>query len=160
VEHGQVTIVGGVRTQAFDVVYRPDGPRFALDSKTLNSSGSWARNWQNMVNDLATEATTLHRRYPDAIAAFIVMVPSPVLSPGRLLGACNTLVRMGKRVNPRLDDLHLAEAMCLFVWDPGSGNVDRAAPDPVDFPSLRTDAFGTQIEERYRERFGHAIPHV
>lgn len=37
VEVGPVRIVGGVRPQNFDVGYRPDGPRFAFDSKTFNS---------------------------------------------------------------------------------------------------------------------------
>jgi hypothetical protein len=36
VEVGPSRIVGGVRPQNFDVVYRPDGVRFAYDSKTLN----------------------------------------------------------------------------------------------------------------------------
>src|SRR3954465_9015620 len=34
VEGGPVRVVGGVRPQNFDVGYRPDGVRFAFDSKT------------------------------------------------------------------------------------------------------------------------------
>jgi len=59
VEVGNIRIVGGVRPQNFDVGYRPDGVRFAFDSKTLNEKKSIGKNWQNMVNDLATEATTV-----------------------------------------------------------------------------------------------------
>lgn len=40
VEVGPVRIIGGVRPQNFDVGYRPDGVRFAFDSKTLNDSAS------------------------------------------------------------------------------------------------------------------------
>src|SRR5216684_296081 len=36
VEVGATRIIGGVRPQNFDVCYRPDGVRFAYDSKTLN----------------------------------------------------------------------------------------------------------------------------
>lgn len=60
VEVGPVRVIGGVRPQNFDVGYRPDGIRFAFDSKTLNDRESVGKNWQNMINDLATEATTVH----------------------------------------------------------------------------------------------------
>lgn len=40
VEVGPVRIIGGVRPQNFDVGYRPDGVRFAYDSKTLNDAKS------------------------------------------------------------------------------------------------------------------------
>jgi hypothetical protein len=43
VEVGHVRIIGGVRPQNFDVGYRPDGVRFAFDSKTLNDKKAWAR---------------------------------------------------------------------------------------------------------------------
>src|SRR5438270_198179 len=46
VEVGPVRIIGGVRPQNFDVGYRPDGVRFAFDSKTLNDSKSVGKNWQ------------------------------------------------------------------------------------------------------------------
>lgn len=65
VEVGDVRIVGGIRPQNFDVGYRPDGVRFVLDSKTLNDTKSVGKNYQNMINDLATEATTVHIRFPN-----------------------------------------------------------------------------------------------
>ena len=79
VEVGPVRIIGGVRPQNFDVGYRPDGVRFAFDSKTLNDAKSVGKNWQNMVNDLATEATTVHSRFPHAVVAFLVAIPEPCL---------------------------------------------------------------------------------
>lgn len=71
VEVGSVRIIGGIRPQNFDVAYRPDGPRVVFDSKTLNDLKSVGKNWQNMVNDLATEAATVHTRFPYALVAFI-----------------------------------------------------------------------------------------
>ncbi|UYW26244.1 hypothetical protein OKC48_23735 [Methylorubrum extorquens] len=58
VERGKTRIVGGIRPQNYDAAYRPDGPRVVYDSKTLNDTKSIGKNWQNMVNDLATEAST------------------------------------------------------------------------------------------------------
>ena len=63
VEVGPVRIIGGIRPQNFDAAYRPDGPRVVFDSKTLNDLKSVGKNWQNMVNDLATEAATVHTRF-------------------------------------------------------------------------------------------------
>src|SRR5438105_3695507 len=83
VEVGPVRVIGGVRPQNFDVGYRPDGVRFAFDSKTLNDRKSIKKNWQNMINDLATEATTVHTRFPHALAAFMVIYPLPVVEFGQ-----------------------------------------------------------------------------
>ncbi len=49
VEVGPVRIIGGVRPQNFDVGYRPDGVRFAFDSKTLNDAKSVGKNWQQKL---------------------------------------------------------------------------------------------------------------
>ncbi|MEP7338309.1 MAG: hypothetical protein ABI977_11295, partial [Acidobacteriota bacterium] len=75
VEVGPVRIIGGIRPQNFDVGYRPDGVRFAFDSKTLNDAKSVGKNSLNMINDLATEATTVHSRFPHAVVAFMFIVP-------------------------------------------------------------------------------------
>lgn len=64
VERGEVAIVGGIRKQQFDVAYRPDGVRFAFDSKTLNdaeSVGKIGRTW----------STTLPPRRPPSTLAFL-----------------------------------------------------------------------------------------
>ena len=60
VEVGPARVIGGIRPQNFDVAYRPDGVRFAYDSKTLNTRSSLSKNYQNMINDLGTEAATVH----------------------------------------------------------------------------------------------------
>lgn len=83
VEVGPVRVVGGIRPQNYDVGYRPDGIRFAFDSKTLNTSSSVSKNFQNMVNDLASEATTVHTRFPYAVFGFMVVIPSPCFSGDR-----------------------------------------------------------------------------
>jgi len=114
VEVGAVRIIGGVRPQNFDAAYRPDGPRVVFDSKTLNDKKSIAKNWQNMINDLATEATTVHTRFPYAIVAFVVVVPRPALAPKQQADMVRTLERLGARRNV-LDQAHLAEAISLLV---------------------------------------------
>ena len=89
VEVGPVRVVGGVRPQNFDVGYRPDGIRFAFDSKTLNDTKSIGKNWQNMINDLATEATTVHSRFPYAVVGFMVIYPLPAVTDlTGYLGSC------------------------------------------------------------------------
>jgi hypothetical protein len=91
VEVGPTRVIGGIRPQNFDVAYRPDGVRFAYDSKTLNGRESVAKNYQNMINDLGAEATTVHARFASAIVAFIVAVPEPCLgNHGRNLIAALT----------------------------------------------------------------------
>ncbi len=57
VEVSTIRVVGGVRPQNFDAAYRPHGLRFAFDAKGLNNLKSVSKNWQNMVNDLATEVS-------------------------------------------------------------------------------------------------------
>jgi len=82
-EVGKTRIVDGIRPQNYDAAYRPDGPRIVYDSKTLNERRSIGKNWQNMINDLSTEATTVHTRFPMCIVAFIVAVPRPALDPAQ-----------------------------------------------------------------------------
>ena len=69
--------------------------RFAFDSKTLNDRKSVAKNYQNMINDLATEATTVHSRFPFAVVAFIVVIPAPCLVEPQNSALIGTLERLG-----------------------------------------------------------------
>ena len=99
VEVGDVLIIGGVRPQNFDVVYRPDGVRFAFDAKTLNDTDSIRKNWQNMVNDFSTEATTVHSRFPYAIASFFVALPTPCVPDAQRANITETQERLARRVD-------------------------------------------------------------
>lgn len=158
VEVGPVRVVGGVRPQNFDVGYRPDGVRIAYDSKTLNDTKSVGKNWQNMVNDLATEATTVHSRFISAVVGFIVAMPSPCLMPGARTNAIvGTLTRLGSR---RLVDepLHRAEAISLVSWDPITGLPDPTTPDPAS--PLRIERFHHDLYEAYHSRFQGLPPHA
>jgi hypothetical protein len=88
VEVGPARIEGGIRHQNFDVAYRPtgfepEGVRFAFDSKTLNDTKSVMKNWQNMVNDIATKLLRF--------IVSILMRSSASLSPSR----CLALVKLG-----------------------------------------------------------------
>lgn len=157
VEVGPVRIIGGVRPQNFDVGYRPDGVRIAFDSKTLNDLKSVRKNYQNMINDLATEATTVHSRFPYAIVAFLVAIPKPCLVGAQKAALIGTLERLGRR-NLVDEPEHLAEALALVVWDPDTGTIDSDIPDPKSV--IRVENFSTRVESAYVERYKGLPPHA
>ncbi len=157
VEVGDIRIVGGVRPQNFDVGYRPDGVRFAFDSKTLNDLESVRKNYQNMINDLATEATTVHTRFPFAVVAFMVIVPAPCLVDPQRAALIGTLERLARRRSIN-DPSHLAEAIGLVVWEPSTGRINSAVP-PASSP-LRIEAFSTQVKDAYFSRYQGLPPHA
>jgi len=156
VEVGPVRVIGGVRPQNFDVGYRPDGIRFVFDSKTLNDRESVGKNWQNMVNDLATEATTVHARFPHAIVAFMVITPVVCLSTHQK-AIIETLERLARR-NGVDGPLHLAEAVSLVAWNPGDGTISTDVPPPLS--PLRLEKFSDQIEAIYVSRYKGLPPHT
>lgn len=158
VEVGPVRVIGGVRPQNFDVGYRPDGVRIAFDSKTLNDRKSVGKNYQNMINDLATEATTVHSRFPSAVVGFIVAIPEPCLPAGSLANALiGTLTRLGGRT--LVDEApHRAEALSLLIWDPATGQISPQTPDPTS--PLRLERFSDRIQSTYHDRFQGLPPHA
>lgn len=157
VEVGPVRVIGGVRPQNFDVGYRPDGVRFAFDSKTLNDRESIGKNWQNMINDLATEATTVHSRFPHALVAFMVIYPAPCVSLAHEKATIETLERLARR--SAVDGpLYMAEAIALVLWHPSSGMIDPGIPAPSS--PLRIEKFSEQIEAAYVSRYKGLPPHT
>lgn len=157
VELGPVRVIGGVRPQNFDVGYRPDGVRFAFDSKTLNDTKSVGKNWQNMVNDLATEATTVHTRFPHAVVAFMVIIPLPCLTGSTRAAMIGTLERLSRRVG--IDGPHhMAEAISLVLWDPATGEIDLSIP--INTSPLRFEKFSEQVETAYTNRYKGLPPHA
>jgi hypothetical protein len=157
VEVGPVRIIGGVRPQNFDVGYRPDGVRFAFDSKTLNDRSSIGKNWQNMINDLATEATTVHSRFPYAVVGFMVIYPRPAVTAAHLAATIGTLERLGDRTLVDEPE-HRAEAVSLVVWDPEEGTIDDEIP-PSGSP-LRIERFSEHVERTYVARYKGLPPHA
>lgn len=158
VEVGHVRIVGGVRPQRYDVGYRPDGPRFAFDSKTLNDTKSVRKNFLNLVNDLATEATTVHTRFPYSLVAFMFIVPRPcvVELPKKAAAAIDTLDRLARREH-FADPDHLAEAISVVVWDPETGRIDSEIPAANSH--LRLEHFSRIVERIYVARYEGLPPH-
>ncbi len=154
---GPMRVIGGVRPQNFDVGYRPDGVRFAFDSKTLNDAKSVGKNWQNMINDLATEATTVHSRFPHAVVALMVIVPEPCLQEPQRSAMIETLERLARR--QRVEDAaYMAEAISLVVWDPADGSI---LPDvPAQASPLRIERFSLQVETTYVSRYKGLPPHA
>lgn len=156
VECGSVRIIGGIRPQNFDAAYRPDGPRVVFDSKTLNDKKSVGKNWQNMINDLGTEAATVHTRFPYAVVAFIVVIPRPALQYRQELDIIRTLERLGNRKDV-LDQAHLSEVASLVVWNPSDGSIDQNTPSPES--SLRIEKFSNTLFPHYLERYKGLPPH-
>lgn len=156
VEVGSVRIIGGIRPQNFDVAYRPDGPRVVFDSKTLNDIKSVGKNWQNMINDLATEAATIHTRFPYAVVAFIVVIPKPALASKQEADIIRTLERLGAR-RDILDQTHLAEVLSLVLWDPETGQIDPSVP-PLPSP-LRIEKLPDMLYPHYVSRYKGLPPH-
>ena len=157
VELGTFRVVGGIRAQNFDVGYRPDGVRIAFDSKTLNDSKSVGKNYQNMINDLATEAATVHSRFPYAVVTFLVAIPEPCIGPSQRAGIVSSLERLSGRKSIG-DENHRAEVIGLACWDPETGRLD---PDtPLAGSALRVDEFSSQLEEAYWNRYKGLPPHL
>jgi len=157
VEVGATRIIGGIRPQNFDVCYRPDGVRFAFDSKTLNDRKSVAKNYQNMINDLATEAATVHTRFPYAVVGFMVIIPRPCLADPQQTALLGTLGRLARRAYVT-DDAHLAEAIALIVWSPETGEITRGVPPPGS--RLRIEAFSQSVQAAYFARYENLPPHT
>ena len=156
IEIGDTKVVGGVRAQNFDLAYRPDGIRIAYDSKTLNDAGSVKKNWNNMINDLAAEATTLHTRFPYALALFFIVIPKPALHANQAADIIRTLERMNER-DSVLGENHKAESIALVVWDPDTGCVDSMYPAADS--NLRIEKFAKRIEKIYLSRYKGLPPH-
>jgi hypothetical protein len=156
VEVGPVRIVVGIRPQNYDVGYRPDGVRFVFDSKTLNDTKSVSKNFQNMVNDLGTEATTVHTRFPYALVAFMVVVPAPCFRGAVRTRFTRMLDRLVGRDSP-IDVPHKAEALSLVLWDPSAGVIDADWPEQNS--PLRIERFAEQVQAQYYERYDGMPPH-
>lgn len=159
VEVGEVRVIGGVRPQNYDVAYRPDGIRFVFDSKTLNDTDSIRKNYQNMINDLGTEATTAHTRFPYAVVAFMVLVPLSCmreLSSQVTRGILGNLERLVGRVDVN-GPVHKAEAISLVVWDPTTGTIDETFVVPSSPLHLRR--FSEMISDAYIGRYQGLDPH-
>ena len=156
VEVGTTRVIGGIRPQNYDAAYRPDGPRVVFDSKTLNDERSIRKNWQNMINDLASEAATVHTRFPFCVVVFIVVLPAPAV-PGRQLRAiASTLERLGSRKD-ELDQHHLAEAIALVLWNPSDGTI--AMPPQLN-STIRLDSLHGKVQAAYVDRYQHLPPHT
>ncbi len=132
------------------------GPRVVFDSKSLNDAKSVGKNWQNMVNDLATEAATVHTRFPYTVVTFMVLIPKPALMPKQEMDLIRTLERLGTRRDV-LDQAHLAEAISFIVWDPETGEIDDSIP--ARGSNLRLEKFSDTLYPHYLERYKGLPPH-
>ncbi|MBN2531309.1 MAG: hypothetical protein JXB88_00385 [Spirochaetales bacterium] len=109
-----------------------------------------------MINDLGTEATTVHTRFPYSLVIFFVVLPKPALNPKQERDLIRTLERLGTRKSV-LNQHHLAEAISMIVWDPHSGLIDINIPPPKSI--LRIESIHNKIEEIYLDRYKGLPPH-
>lgn len=109
-----------------------------------------------MINDLGTEATTVHTRFPYGVVGFIVAVPRPCLSSPQKEALTQTLERLTLRKSP-LDSSHKAEAISLVVWNPETGQVETDWPAPES--PLRIENFAEYLSMAYVERYKGLPPH-
>jgi len=157
VELGSTTIIGGIRSQMFDICYRPDGVRIAYDNKSLNSKSSVGKNYRNMINDLGTEAATVHSRFPFAVVSFVVILPEPCLEEPHLTGLMSALVRLNNRSSEN-DHAHKAEVISLVLWDPTSGKINKNYPKKDT--GLHLSSYSEKIYENYFLRYRGMAPHL
>ena len=109
-----------------------------------------------MINDLATEATTVHTRFPYAVVGFMVVVPEPCLSEPQRSVLIRTLDLLARRTNVT-NLFHLAEAISLVVWHPETGSIDARVPDWQS--RLRIENFSGLVETAYLARYQGFPPH-
>ena len=115
------------------------------------------KNWQNMINDLATEATTVHSRFPHAVVAFLIAIPAPCIGGTRLAAMVQTLERLTRRFSVE-DAAFRAEAIALVIWHPTTGEIDPLVPAPTS--PLRLEAFSEQVQAAYVSRYKGLPPHA
>ena len=156
VEVGPARVIGGIRSQDYDVAYRPDGPRIVFDGKTLNSLKSAGKNWRNMINDISTESSSVHTRFPYCIMGFLLVMPKQALSDKYKVDIIRTLERLGTRKSV-LDENHLSEAIAFVVWDPKTGKIDPNIPNSNS--NIRIEKFSERVFHRYLERYKGLPPH-
>lgn len=110
-----------------------------------------------MINDLATEATTVHSRFPHALVAFMVIYPAPCVSSAHRKATIETLERLARRT--AVDGpLYMAEAISLVLWNPTDGTIDPTIPGSSS--SLRIEKFSEQVEAAYISRYKGLPPHT
>jgi len=110
-----------------------------------------------MINDLATEATTVHSRFPYAVVGFLVIYPRPAVTDAQLTATIGTLERLGGR--ELVDEPeHRAEAISLVIWNPVSGEIDAEVPDPSS--PLRMERFSEDVQRNYVARYKGLPPHT
>lgn len=110
-----------------------------------------------MVNDLATEATTVHSRFPHAVVAFMVIFPTPCLVEPQRSAMIETLERLARRVGVANSD-YMAEALALVLWNPEDGSIDSTTPPPAS--PLRLEKFSAAVEAAYVARYKGLPPHA
>lgn len=110
-----------------------------------------------MINDLATEATTVHSRFPHALVAFMVIYPAPCVSAAHQKATIETLERLARRTSVEGAPF-MAESISLVLWHPESGTIDPNIP--ANSSPLRIEKFSEQVAAAYISRYKGLPPHT
>jgi hypothetical protein len=110
-----------------------------------------------MINDIATEATTVHSRFPHALVTFVVVLPADALTAARQAAIVETLERLARREDVDRPP-YLAEAIAFVAWNPDDGSVQPNIP-PAD-SRIRIERFSPTIEAQYVARYKGLPPHT
>lgn len=157
---GERTFSGALRRARLDVSeFHPlDGLRLAVELKPVNLAVGRAI-W-NRFGDIRMTAVNVHLKFPFAVAAGLLTVPTYELKDGTgkttvhlITRAIDRFERAGSRVTES-DAAHLLEAVGMVIYDPDSDELDPALP-PTESP-LRWDNFVASIVRSYDTRFGAA----
>lgn len=109
-----------------------------------------------MINDLATEAATVHVRFPYSLVVFIVIIPRPALAGRQEADIIRTLERLSTRNNV-YEENHLAEGISLIIWEPESGQISGTIPS--NNSPLRIEKLTETIYPKYVSRYKGLPPH-
>jgi len=136
-------------------------PPLTIDQTILSSFGAtWIANGGDLSRTPPNSSGQLgsFSRFPHAVVAFLVAIPTPCLAATQQAGITEVLDRLARRVGTE-DALYLAEAISLVVWDPATGAVDPTIPDPST-SRLRYERFTQYVEQAYVARYKGLPPHV
>ena len=110
-----------------------------------------------MVNDLGTESTTCHTRFPYCVVVLVVAIPRDALPATQEKDIIRTLERLGSR-DDVLDQAHLAEAIAFVLWNPDDGSISSDVP--AQGSRIRIENFSKAVEAQYVTRYKGLPPHT
>jgi hypothetical protein len=160
---GETVVSGALRTAKADLVESNllDGLRLAVEIKPVNLAVGRAI-W-NRFGDIRTFAVNIHLKFPFAVVAGVLTIPTFEIASGSVRKDTKHLIRRavqrltragGRRTEG--DAPHLLEGIGVLVYDPDSATISEELP-PRD-SGLRWEEFITLLATSYDARFEETRP--